>query len=104
MALLKPRGCLRRLPPGFDQSINDLAEIGVIERTFDLVSRDRLKNDPGVMSDLPEFGIKLAPHFGGTMIPRPAHIQGKFRQGIEALDFLAEATVYGVTGTGLLTR
>ena len=33
------------------------------------------------------FGIKLPPHFVGGMIPRPAQIQGKLRQGIEPLDF-----------------
>jgi hypothetical protein len=30
---------------------------------------------------------KLPPHFVGSVIPRPAHIQGKLRQGIEPLDF-----------------
>jgi len=28
MALLKPRGCFRHLPAGFDQSVNILAENG----------------------------------------------------------------------------
>ena len=39
------------------------------------------------MRDLPEFGIELAPHFVGGMIPRPMHIQGEFRQGIDSLNF-----------------
>jgi len=38
-------------------------------------SRNRLQEDPGIMRDFPQIGTKLSPHLG------------KFRQGIEALDF-----------------
>jgi hypothetical protein len=40
-----------------------------------------------VLRDFPQFGIKLPPNFVGSMISRPAHIQGQFRKGIESLDF-----------------
>ncbi len=87
MILLKPRGRLRRLPPGLHQVIDVLAKSGIGQHALDLVARDRLQDDPGVMRDLPQCGIKLPPHFVGGMIPRPAHIQGQLRQGIESLDF-----------------
>ena len=87
MIPLKPRGRFRRLPTGFDQTIYVFPESGIGQHALDLVARDRLQNDPGVMRDLPQFGIKLPPHFVGGMIPRPVHIQGEFRQGIESLDF-----------------
>ena len=87
MILLKPRGRLRRLPAGFDQAIDVFPENGIGQHALDLVARDRLQDDPGVMRDLPQFGIELPPHFVGSVIPRPAHIQGEFRQGIESLDF-----------------
>jgi hypothetical protein len=32
-----------------------------------LVARDRLQDNPGVMRDFPQFGIKLPPHFVGSM-------------------------------------
>src|ERR1035438_4207233 len=48
------------------------------------------------MRDLPQFGIQLPPYFVGRMIPRPMHIQGKFRQGIEPLDLRGQKVVDGV--------
>ena len=104
MILLKPRGRLRRLPSGFDQVIDVLAENGIGQHALDLVARDRLQDDPGVVRDLPQFGIKLPPHFVGGMIPRPAHIQGQFRQGIEPLDFRGQKIVDWVAGTGLFAH
>src|ERR1017187_7406441 len=38
------------------------------------------------------------------MIPRPAHIQGQFRQGIESLDFRGQEAVYGVANTGVFAH
>ncbi len=87
MILLKPRGRLQRLAPGLHQAINVLAKNGIGQHTLDLVARDRLQDNPGVVRDFPEFGIKLPPHFVGSMIPRPAQIQGQLRQGIESIDF-----------------
>jgi len=37
------------------------------------------------MRDLPQLGIQLPPYFVGRVVPRPMHIQGKLRQGIEPL-------------------
>ena len=56
------------------------------------------------MRDLPQFGIKLPPHFVGGMIPRPAHIQGQLRQGIESLDFRGQKVVDRVADTGLFAH
>ena len=101
MGLLKPRGRFRRLPPGLHQVIDLLAESGIGQHALDLVPRDRLQDNPGVMSEFPQFGIKLPPHFVGRMIPRPAHIQGKLGQGIEPLDFRGQKAVNRVADTCL---
>ena len=87
MILLKPRGRRRRLPAGLYQIIYVFAENGIAQHAFDPVPRDRLQHHPGVMRDLPQFGIELPPHIVGGMIPRPVHIQGEFRQIVEPLDF-----------------
>ncbi len=100
MIPLKPRGRCRRLPAGFDQTIHVLAEYRIAQHALDAVARSRLQHDPRVVRGLPQVGIKLPPHFVGSVIPRPAHIQGEFRQGIEAFDFRGQETVHGVAGTG----
>ncbi len=87
MFLLKPCGGLQSLPPGLHQAIDVLAKTRIGQHALDPVTRDRLQHDPGVMRELPQYGIKLPPHFIGGMIPRPTHIQGEFRQRIESLDF-----------------
>jgi hypothetical protein len=56
------------------------------------------------MRDFPQFGIKLPPHFVGSMIPGPAHIQGKLSQGIEPLDFRGQKAVYRVDGKCLFAH
>ena len=52
---------------------------------LEFFSRDRLKNDPGIMRQLPEHGIQLTPHGVGGMIPGRPHIEGQLGQGIESL-------------------
>jgi hypothetical protein len=86
VVLLKPRGRLRRLPAGFDQPIDVFAKSGVGQHFVDLVTRCRLQDDPGVIRDLPQFGIKLPPNFVGSVVPRPSQIQSEFRQRIESVD------------------
>ena len=93
MILLKPRWRLHRLPPALHQAINVLTKNGIGQQALDLVARDRLQDNPGVMRDFPQFGIKLPPYLVGSMIPRPAHIQGEFRQGIEPFDFRGQKVV-----------
>ena len=56
------------------------------------------------MREFPQLGIKLPPHFVGGMIPRPAHIQGQLRQGIESLDFRGQKVVDRVADTGLFAH
>ena len=104
MIPLKPRGRLRSLPAGFDQAIDVFPENGIGQYVLDLIARGGLQDDPGVMRDLPQFGIKLPPHFVGGMIPRPTHIQGEFRQGIESLNFRGEEMVYGVADTRMFAH
>ena len=75
------------MTPGLQQTVNVLAESRIGQHSLDLVARDRLKNNPWVMRELPQLGIELPPHFVGGMVPRPAQIQGELRQRIETLDF-----------------
>ena len=104
MILLKPGGRTRRLPAGFHQAVHIFPKNGVGQYALNLVPRDRLQDDPGILRDLPQFGIKLAPHFVGRMIPRPAHVQRKLRQGIEALDFGGQKVVDRVADAGSFTH
>ena len=57
MISLKPCEGFRRPPTGFDQSIDVFPEDGIGQYALDLIARDRLQDDPGVMRDLPQFGI-----------------------------------------------
>jgi|GEM_PF-3258462 hypothetical protein len=62
------------------------AESGIGQHALDLVSRDRLQDDPGVMRQFPQRGTWVPPIFVRAMIPRPAHNQGKLGQSIEPID------------------
>jgi len=104
MTLLKPHRRLQRLPPFLHQAIDVFAKNGIGQHALDPIARDRLQNNPGVMRDLPQFGIELPPHFVGGMIPRPTHIQGQLRQGIESLDFRGQKVVYRVADAGLFAH
>ena len=86
MVLLKPRGRLAQIPCRLHQIVNTLTENGVAQHALDLVSRNRLQDYPGVVRELPQSGIKLSPHFVGSVIPRPTHIQGKLRERFLRLD------------------
>ena len=81
---------------GSQEVINVLTESRIGQHMFELVPRDRLQDNPRILREVPQGGIKRAPHFVGGMVPRPAHIQGKLRQGIEPLDFRGKKAVYGV--------
>lgn len=87
MPPLEPGGRLRRAPLGPYQSINFLSKSSVAKRALNLVPRDSLQHDPGIVSEFPERRIKPPPDFVGGVIPRPAQIQGQIGQGIEALNF-----------------
>ncbi len=95
MAVLKPRRRFRRLLTYFDQTIYAFTENGIGQHALNLVARDRLQDDPGVVCNLPQLRIELPPHFVGGVIPRPMHIQGKFRQTIAALDLSGHYDVFG---------
>jgi len=104
MILLKPRGRFRRLPARFDQTIHGFSEGGIGQRALDLLARDRLQDHPGVMRDLPQFGIKMPPYFVGGVIPRPMHVQREFRQRVEALDSGGQEVVYRVADARLVAH
>ena len=65
MVLLKPGGRLRRVPPGLDQVVDVRAESGIGQHALELVPRDRLQDDPGVMREFPQRGIELPPDLVG---------------------------------------
>ena len=86
MLLLEPCRTSCRLVLGSQPVINVLAEGGISQHALELVSRDRLQDDPRILSEVPQYRIERAPQSIGGMIPRPMHIQGEFRQGIEPFD------------------
>ncbi len=93
MLLLKPRGRLRCVTLGSQQVINALTEGRISQHALQLVSRDRLQDNPRILREFPQYGIKRAPHSISGMVPRPAHVQGKLCQGIEPLDFHGKKAV-----------
>jgi len=101
MIHLKPRGRLRSLSAFLDQSVQVFAESRVNQHSLDLIPGDSLQDDPGIMRDFPQSGIKLSPNMIGGMIPGPAHVQSKFRQGIETVDFSGQEIIDRVAYTGL---
>ena len=101
---LKPRGRFRRLPAVFDQIVYVFPESGIGQHPLDPVPRGRLQDHPGVMRDLPQFRIKLPPHIVGSMIPRPMHVQGELRQGIDSFGFRRQEMVCRVADTGLFAH
>src|SRR5664280_3536765 len=92
------RRSMRSCTPGVHERIDLRAEGRIGRNALEFVPRDRLQNNPGVMSELPERGVKLSPYLVGDMIPRPAHIQGKLGQGIEAFDVRGQRTVDRLDG------
>jgi len=96
MLLLKPCGRLRRLTLCPQVVINVLTESRICQHMFELVPRDRLQDNPRILREVPQDGIKRAPHSVRGMVPRPAHVQGKLRQRIEPLDVRGKKAVYGV--------
>ena len=104
MLLLKPRRRLRRLTLGSQQVINVLTVGRIGQHALELVPRDRLQDNPGVLREFPQRRIKLPPHLVGGMIPRPAQIQGQLRQGIEPLDFRGQEAVDRVADTCLFAH
>ena len=96
MVLLKPCGPFRRLTLGSQVVINVLTESRICQHMFELVPRDRLQDNPRILREVPQGGIKRAPHCVGGMVPRPAHVQGELRQRIEPLDVRGKKAVYGV--------
>ena len=104
MLLLKPCGRLRRLTLGSQMVIDVLTEGWIGQHTLELVPRDRLQDNPRILREVPQDGIKRAPHSVGGMVPRPAHVQGKLCQRIESLDCSGEKAVYGVADACLFAQ
>ncbi len=53
MVLLKPGGRFRRLAFGLQHLFHVVSEGRIGQRPFELVPRDSLQNNPGVMGQLP---------------------------------------------------
>jgi len=101
VGLLKPSGSFESFAPGLHQVLQLTAKNGVGQQTLDLVPRNRHQNKPGVVSQGPKVGVKLPPHCVSGMIPRPARIQGKFRQGIKSLNVRRQHVVKLAADLGL---
>ena len=101
MLLLKPRGRLRRVTLSSQQIINALTESRIDHYTLELVPRNCLQDNPRILREFPQYGIKSAPHFVRRMVPRPAHVQRKLCQGIEPLDFRGKEAVDRVADASL---
>ncbi len=87
MLLLKPRGRLCCVTLSSQKIINALTESRIGNDALELVPRNRLQDNPSILSELPQYRIKGAPHSVRGMVPGLAHVQGKLYQGIEPLDF-----------------
>lgn len=94
MLLLKPSGRLRRLTLSSQMVINDLTKGRIGQHTQELVPRDCLQDNPRILRELPQDGIKGAPHSVSGMVPRPPHVQGKLCQRIEPLNARRKKTGY----------
>ena len=57
MMLLKPRGRLRRVTLASDQGINVLTVSRVGQHALELVPRDGLQDNAGVLREFPQFRI-----------------------------------------------
>jgi hypothetical protein len=71
---------------------------------MDLQRRKVLSQDLDRSECFPKRRIKLLPYFVASMIPRPAHIQGRLSQGIESLQVRGQKTVDRLADTGLLAH
>ena len=70
VALLKPGGRQRGIPPHSDQFINAVAKGRVGQKTPQRVPRDGLQHNPGVLCGPPKVRIKLLPNIVGAVMPR----------------------------------
>ena len=104
MLLLKPCGLSAASRLALQQVINVLTEGRIGQHALELVPRDRLQDNPRILREVPEGGIKRAPHFVGGMVPRPAHVQSELRQRIEPLDFRGKKAVYRVADACLFAH
>ena len=104
MMLLKPRWLLRRRAFVAQQFINAFAEVGVGEHAFEFIAGDGLQDHPRVLCEFPQCRIKLPPQLVGGVIPRPEHVQGKFRQKFESLDLRGQETVERIADSCLLVH
>src|SRR5208282_5897788 len=91
--LLKPCGSLRRLTLGLEQFVDVLTKSRIGEHALNLVARDRLQYNPGVLREFPQRGIERHPHTVGSMVPRPAQVQRKLCERIEPRKFCGSISV-----------
>ena len=104
MILLKPRRSFNSLLPGLPQVINVFTKNGIGKHALDPVSRDCLQNNPWILSEFPQYGIKRAPNSVCGMVPRPAHVQSKLCQRIKPFDFRRSKAAHRVDDASLFAH
>jgi hypothetical protein len=72
--------------PGSQHVIRALTKGGIGQLALELLPGDRLQDNPRVLRQFPQGGIKLPPQGVGPVIPQAAHVQSQFRQDIESID------------------
>ena len=102
MMFLEPGRCFRRLMLRLQPVVESFAKDRIGQRVRQPVTRNRLQDDPRVMSQPPEFGIELPPQGVGRMVPGPTQIEREFSQGIEPFDLRGQEIVTGMAHTGLV--
>jgi hypothetical protein len=74
------------MAPSLDETDYLFAKRRVGKHLPKFVSRDSLEYGPCVLGEFPKNRIKLLPYVVCSVIPGPAHVQGKLGQGTESLD------------------
>ena len=78
-----------------EQVVDVLTKCRIGEHALNLIARDRLQYNPGVLREFPQRGIQHHPHTVGSMVPRPAQVQRKLCERIESRDFRIRTVLLG---------
>jgi len=72
---------------GSEQFVDVLTKSRIGEHALNLIARDRLQYNPGVLCEFPQRGIERHPHTVGSMVPGPTQVQREFCQRIKSRKF-----------------
>jgi len=84
--LLKPGGRPGPVALGAKEFFDLPLEDRISQQALELVPGNGLKRHPGIVGQLPEFGVESLPHFIGGMAPRPVQVQRQFSERLNPLD------------------